>query len=137
LNGITPTKERLDLLVVDTLGQGVHVFRRWPKGSLKKHGYIELNHKGDNIMYDPASDAYYIGSIGKIDEIIGVVSAVRTGKEAPVEGVKASGGIQKLYRVDGEWKVEDLIMHDGSLLSGISVGVPCCGGEKLILGSFL
>lgn len=84
LNGITPTADRLDLLTVDTMGQGVHQFRRWPNGVLKKYGYIELNHKGDNIMYDPNTNAYYVGSIGKLSDLGAIVSTVKQGKQTPI-----------------------------------------------------
>jgi len=47
-------------------------------------------------MYDPESDAYYIGSVGKFADLMALVAEARKGKETPIEGMKAAGGIQKL-----------------------------------------
>jgi hypothetical protein len=63
-NGIAKTPDNSELLVVDVM-RGIQTYKRDQEGKLEKGELIELIHSADNIEYDAASDAYYIGSIAK------------------------------------------------------------------------
>ena len=134
-NGITKSADKNDVLVVDML-QGLVVFSRWPDGPLKKDRIIPLPHMTDNIAYDEETNAHYTGSLGQLAQVTGAIGQAREGKSFPIKDALVAGGVLKITKESGkEYEVEEILMHDGSVLSVIAVGI--VKGNRIITGSFV
>mmetsp|Transcript_46409 Transcript_46409/g.116870 ORF Transcript_46409/g.116870 Transcript_46409/m.116870 type:complete len:418 (+) Transcript_46409:89-1342(+) len=127
-NGIAHSADRSELFVSDMPNWRLaRYLRDSDTGRLSRNGHVSLPHAVDNLELDRESGAFYGGSVPSFLRHIAFTDS---------DGAEFSpGGSLRIELLpDGSARTHDLIMQDGSLISGVSCGPKI--GKYVVLGSW-
>jgi len=122
-NGITVAPNRSTYFVSDPAAKRIAVMERSVEGYLELQEYIDLPYPVDNPEWDEG------------ELVMGTIPDVQAAmKKLEDKDVVCPGSLSVLRKEDtGKWKLNDVLMHDGSKLSQISAGSRF--GKTAVLGS--
>eukprot|EP00591_Stephanopyxis_turris_P014461 CAMPEP_0195538854 /NCGR_PEP_ID=MMETSP0794_2-20130614/49754_1 /TAXON_ID=515487 /ORGANISM="Stephanopyxis turris, Strain CCMP 815" /LENGTH=298 /DNA_ID=CAMNT_0040672865 /DNA_START=427 /DNA_END=1323 /DNA_ORIENTATION=- len=125
-NGIASDPDKKQLFVIDAPDKAMHVFDRTQDGSLHLKHILQLPYLGDNVEFDADAGKLTMAGSPLMHEVI-----KRLGGDASVE---VSGGMITVQPLtNASYIVQEILMHDGSLMSFVSSAVFFHG--NILLGS--
>lgn len=124
-NGLAGRKG--ELFAVDTAGRSVSRYGIKGDFSLRKLEEIPLGAAGDNIVYDPGRDKFYVAVL-RIKDFLAAGREMAEGRVPLIPG-----GVAELYLHGGKWKTKLLFMQER--ISGLSSAIALNG--KMIMGSWI
>jgi len=130
LNGINKNQKGDLIFVADPIVRQLKVFKRDRNdNTLSVLSSVPTPYAVDNIELDGESGRIMLSAIGSVSRHFKHVSTRVSGKES-----SNPGGAQELLVHGTTFKVQDLLLQDGDLLSSISAA--CKFGSRLVLGSW-
>jgi len=142
-NGIAVSADRQTVFVNDPPTSTISVMQRLPDGSLSRVSWFKTKHSLDNVEMT-ADGKLSAGSIPLLytAEVVcdeaKVLSAARVIGGREVGCGRSPGGLLRVSLLSADGKAfvddrqEDVVMHDGSLLSGVSSALRVNG--KVVMG---
>ena len=124
-NGLTINTDRTKLFVNDLVQKQITVYSIHQNNQkLTRDEIISLPMVVDNIEYDDATQEILMGTVPDLWAAV----QIHSNKSFPVPG-----GMAVLEGIGKDWRVKDVVEHDGTKLSQISAAARF--GTKIILGS--